>query len=187
MKTPSCPQQTAISNEVFGFGFGNRTAYSTFSVAVRAATVAALFFVFLRVPSRAQFVYVANADSGNVSAYSIESNGSLTPVPGSPFAAEIEPFSVSVDFMARFAYATNFSGNNVSAYHIDANGALAPVSGSPFETGLGPISVAVDPMGRFVYVANSGDNNVSAYAIDSSGALSPVPGAPFPAGFAPVS
>src|SRR4029077_16384451 len=186
MKTPSHPQQISTFIKVFGFRFRNQTAYSTFSVAVRAATIAASFFLFLTAPSRAQFAYVANADSGDISAYSIDSNGSLTPVPGSPFAAGIEPFSVSVDFMARFAYATNFSGNNVSAYHIDANGALTPVSGSPFETGAGPISVAVDPMGRFVYVANSGDNNVSAYTIGSSGPLSPVPGAPFSAGFAPV-
>src|SRR5215471_14140061 len=178
MKTPSHPQQISTSTKVFGFRFRNRTAYSTFSVTVRSATTAALFFL-LTAASRAQFAYVANADSGDISAYSIDSNGSLTPVPGSPFAAGIEPFSVSVDLMARFAYATNFSGNNVSAYRIGSNGALTPVSGSPFETGAGPISVTVDRMGRFVYVANSGDNNVSAYAIGSNGALIPVPGALF--------
>src|SRR6516225_5280075 len=157
MKTASHPQQISSSVKAFGFRFRNRTAYSTFSVAVPTATIAALFFL-LTAPSRAQFAYVANADSGDISAYSIDSNGSLTPVPGSPFAAGIEPFSVSVDFIARFAYATNFSGSNVSAYRISSNGALTPVSGSPFETGAGPISVAADPMGRFVYVANSGDN-----------------------------
>jgi hypothetical protein len=65
-------------------------------VALRAATIAVLFLVFLKAPSRAQFAYLANADSGNISAYSINSNVSLTPVPGSPFAAGIEPISVAV-------------------------------------------------------------------------------------------
>src|SRR4029077_20610378 len=154
MKTPSHPQQISTFIKVFGFRFRNQTAYSTFSVAVRAATIAASFFLFLTAPSRAQFAYVANADSGNISAYSIDSNGSMTPVPGSPFTAGVEPFSVSVDCMAKFAYATNFSGNNVSAYRIGSDGALRALPGSPFETGVAPISIAVDPMARFIYVAN---------------------------------
>src|SRR5437660_559511 len=131
MKTPWHPQQISTSIRFLGFRFRGRTAYSTFSVATRAATIAALFFLFLTPPSSAQFAYVANADSGNISAYSIDSNGSLTPVPGSPFIAGVEPFCVSVDSMAKFAYATNFSGNNVSAYRIGSNGALTLVSGSP--------------------------------------------------------
>jgi len=45
---------------------------------------------------RAEFVYVANAGDNTVSAYSIGANGALTPVPGSPFAAGIEPISVAV-------------------------------------------------------------------------------------------
>src|SRR5438132_9262948 len=151
MKTPWCPQQISVLIRFPGFRFPSRIAYSTFSMAMRAATVAALFFLVLTAPAPAQFAYVANADSGNISAYSIDSNGSLTPVPGSPFTAGVEPFSVSVDFMAKFAYATNFSGNNVSAYRIGSDGALTALPGSPFETGVAPISIAVDPMARFIY------------------------------------
>jgi len=44
---------------------------------------------------RAQVAYVANADSGDISAYSIDSNRNLI-VQGSPFPAGIEPFSVSL-------------------------------------------------------------------------------------------
>ena len=47
----------------------------------------AIGFVCLESPLRAQFAYVANNGSGNVSTYSIGANGALTPVPGSPFAA----------------------------------------------------------------------------------------------------
>src|SRR6516162_9452592 len=152
MKTPSHPHQIPTLNKVFGFRLQNRTAYLTFLLAARTAIIAALIFVFLTASSRAQFAYVANADSGDISAYSIDSNGNLRPVPGSPFTAGIELFSVSVDSMARFAYATDFNGNNIAAYRIGSDGALTPISGSPFETGMAPISIALDPMAKFAYV-----------------------------------
>jgi hypothetical protein len=40
-------------------------------------------------PLRLQFAYVANFCSNLVSAYSVGSNGALTPVPGFPFAGGI--------------------------------------------------------------------------------------------------
>jgi 6-phosphogluconolactonase (cycloisomerase 2 family) len=147
----------------------------------------AVGFVCLAVPLRAQFVYVANQDSNNVSAYSIGANGALTPVPGSPFAAGSVPFSVAVDPTAKFAYVANDFSNNVSAYSIGTNGALTPVPGSPFAAGSFPISVAVDPTAKFAYVTNDVSNNVSAYSIGANGALTPVPGSPFTAGSGPSS
>ena len=149
----------------------------------------AIGFVCLAAPLRAQFAYVANLSSNNVSAYSIGANGALTPVPGSPFAAGTFPFSVAVDPTGKFAYVTNVSSNNnnVSAYSIGANGALTPVPGSPLAAGTFPTSVAVDPTGKFAYVTNVSNNNVSAYSIGANGALTPVPGSPFAAGFGPRS
>src|ERR1700722_10616469 len=83
-------------------------------------------------PLRPQFVYVANFYSNLVSAYSIGSNGALTPVPGSPFGegAAVAPVSVALDPTAKFAYVANRFGSNISAYSIGSNGALTPVSGS---------------------------------------------------------
>ena len=57
----------------------------------------ALDFVWLAPPLRAKFAYVANAFDNTVSAYSIGADGSLTPVPGSPFATGTVPVSVAVD------------------------------------------------------------------------------------------
>jgi len=49
----------------------------------------AVGFVLLLASSQAQFVYVANGGgSNNVSAYRIAENGALSPIPGSPFAAQ---------------------------------------------------------------------------------------------------
>lgn len=142
-----------------------------------------------------RFVYVVNATSGNVSGYSIccSSNilvGSMTPVPGSPFAAGTNPQSVVVEPTGRFAYVAGGppgSPGFVSAFSIDTtSGALTPISGSPFAVGTNPASLTVDISGQFVYVANSGSNDVSILKIDpTTGALTAIAGSPFAAGTTP--
>ncbi len=136
-----------------------------------------------------QFVYVANRDSNNVSAYTVDATtGELTPVAGSPFpAAGTATHGVAVDPSGRFVYVPGASSNDVSAYTVDATtGALTPVAGSPFTADFGAFVAAVDPSGKFVYVANVNSTTVSAYAMDAtSGALTPVPGSPFAAGTNP--
>ena len=94
-------------------------------------------------PLRPQFVYVANFYSNLVSAYSIGSNGALTPVSGSPFPAGVGPVSVAMGPRAAFAYVANRGSNDVSAYSISSNGALTPVPGSPFAARVKPASVAI--------------------------------------------
>jgi 6-phosphogluconolactonase len=138
-------------------------------------------------PLRAQFAYVANNASNDVSGYTINaSTGALTPMAGSPFAAGLGPASVAVDPSGKFTYVVNNVSKNVSGYTIDpSTGELTSVGSFP--AGLLPFSMAVDPSGKFAYVANAGeitaDSNVSGYKINSStGALTAIPGSPFPAG-----
>lgn len=137
-----------------------------------------------------RFAYVANNNSDNVSAYTIDAaTGALTPITGSPFAAGSHPASVAVDPTGQFAYVGNNNSSNVSAYTIDtATGALTQITGSPFAAGPHPYSIAVDPTGKFAYVANYNASNVSAYTIDAAtGALTPITGSPFAAGTSPAS
>jgi DNA-binding beta-propeller fold protein YncE len=124
-------------------------------------------------PLRPQFAYVTNSYSNLVSAYSIGTNGALTPVPGSPFGedAAVGQVSVAVDPMIKFAYVANSASNNISASSIGSNGVLTPVPGSPFAAGYYPYSVAVNPTAKFIYVANRASSNVSAYSIGSNGVL----------------
>ncbi len=132
-------------------------------------------------PLRPQFAYVANSYSGLVSAYSIGTNGAMTPVPGSAFgdAGAVGQISVAVDSTSKFAYVANSASKNISGFSIESNGVLTPVPGFPFVAGYDPNSVAVDPTSRFVYVANRASSNVSAFSIGSDGALTPIPGSPF--------
>lgn len=128
-----------------------------------------------------RFLYVANAVSNTVSAYTIL-HGLLTQN-GAPIAAGSHPVSVAIDPTGRFVYVANTLSNNVSAYRVGAAGGLTPIG--TIAAGVGAESIAVDPTGRFVYVANNAGASVSAYAITIGGALTPL-GA-VGAGYGPIS
>ena len=57
--------------------------------------------------------YVSNPDTNNISAFQIGSNGSLTPVAGSPFTtgASTLPEDLGIDPGGRFIYHTEAGGN----------------------------------------------------------------------------
>ena len=130
------------------------------------------------------FVYTANFNAGNVSAFSTSSSGALTAVPGSPFPGQPDAFAIAVDPSSKFLYIANANStsNNISGYTINsATGALTAMSGSPFQAGNDTRAVAVDPTGKFLYAANATSNDVSAYAINSvTGVLTQITGSPFP-------
>jgi len=100
-----------------------------------------------------RFVYVANSaatvsvnGNGNISAFAISENGSLTAIAGSPFTAGKNPFSVTVDASGAFAYTANNGDDTVSGFSINSTtGALTPVVGNPFSAGTGPVSVITTP------------------------------------------
>ena len=66
-----------------------RLRLSISSMLAPATVITALLLLSPAASLRAQFAYVANADAGTVSAYSIDSNVTLTPVPGMPFSAGV--------------------------------------------------------------------------------------------------
>lgn len=112
-----------------------------------------------------QFVYVALTFSNEVVAFSIASNGSLTPVPGSPFAAGTNPISMTT--VKNFLYVSNDMG--ISGFGIDgSNGGLTPLAGSPFAIHAAPITT--DPGGNYLY--GSAAAGMLSFRIDpSTGAL----------------
>ena len=144
--------------------------------------------------SPARFAYVANYGSNTVSGYSIDpASGALTPIPGSPFPAGVEPQSIVVDPTGRFAYVANAGAldspvGSISAYTIDPNsGALTAVPGSPFTavSGTEVTSVTMHPTGKFLYAGLYAYNYgaISAFTIDAtSGTPTAVPGSPFAVG-----
>ncbi|MGA8429090.1 MAG: beta-propeller fold lactonase family protein [Candidatus Sulfotelmatobacter sp.] len=131
-------------------------------------------------------VYVANAGSNNISAFSIaEMSGVLSPITGSPFAAGALPNATSSDTYGRFLFVSNGGDSTVSAFIVNAvSGALTAVSGSPFVSGRQPTSVVVDSGAHFVYATNNLDNTISGFSISTSGMLTALDG--FPISTAPL-
>lgn len=130
------------------------------------------------------FLYAANSDdpNGSISAFTFNSDGSLTPVPGSPFATVPNggPEGLSVTG-ANSLYVALKNANAIAGFNINTDGSLSPVTGSPFAAGKGTSSLT----GCFcapalLFAANSIDDTISAYSIDR-GVLTQISGSPFAA------
>jgi 6-phosphogluconolactonase len=53
--------------------------------------------ISLAIDPTGQFLYAVNFNSNDVSAYTVDASGTLTPVAGSPFAAGAQPHSIAID------------------------------------------------------------------------------------------
>jgi 6-phosphogluconolactonase len=132
------------------------------------------------------FVYAATAFPNGVLAFSADpDDGSLSALPGSPFAVSGEGSAcLATDGLGRFLYVGNNLGD-IAAYRIGSSGQLSAVPGQPFPAigVVGKDCFASDPAGSFLYVATSAITAaLSVYRIDpATGALGHVPGSPFPA------
>jgi 6-phosphogluconolactonase len=132
----------------------------------------------VNVPASGAYVYVTAYDSsvtpyaGYIFGYSVGSDGTLTPLSGSPFAAGVQPSAIASDATGTYVYATDFAKGNVLGYST-SSGNLTPLSSSPFPAGNQPSAIVVNPTYHYAYVANSLDANITAYSI-SNGALSSI-------------
>ncbi len=146
-----------------------------------------------------KFVYAANMDSNDISAYTINSDtGALIPIDANPNIAGIQNFpsgmmpdAVTVDPYGKFVYAANMDSNDISAYAINSDtGVLTPIDADlsapggvqNFAAGTSPYAVSVDASGKFVYVVNHNMNvgdigGISTYTINSETGALTLPGA----------
>ncbi|MGH9744418.1 MAG: beta-propeller fold lactonase family protein [Candidatus Acidiferrum sp.] len=130
-------------------------------------------------------IYIAGSEN-RLLAFTVNMDGSLTSVPGSPFAggAGLSHLVVAPASNTDFLYASNANDANgsISAFKITSGGALQPVAGSPFPTVAGGGPAGFYQVGTALYVALRNANAVAAFAIAADGSLSPLPGSPFAAG-----
>jgi 6-phosphogluconolactonase (cycloisomerase 2 family) len=125
-----------------------------------------------------------------VYAFAVQTNGSLKPVPGSPFPTSNWAQALAIDPQGKYLYVSTSPPSSqavVAAYAISStDGALTPLPGSPYEEPNSPDcangawDVAVHPSGDFLLLPNA-CQGTSVYRIDrSTGTLSLVTGSPFP-------
>ncbi len=140
--------------------------------------------------AQGQFVYVNNETAPNtVSAFQLNSDGTLTPVPGSPFPTAgvgggIQGFvdfsNATIHVNNDFLFVCNTLSHTVSVFMIRPDGSLTAIPRSPFATGgRFPIAVTTNPQGTLLFVSNHDTGNLSVFTIGQGGVLSPVRGSPF--------
>jgi 6-phosphogluconolactonase len=153
----------------------------------------------ITVRPHSDFVYINNNRAGinSVSAFSVDANGLLTPIAGSPFATGgsgggsgfFAANRLTTCVVGSFLFVANEQSNNISVFSINpATGALSLVPGSPFATGGiagSGISLGVTSDNRFLFASSSGSRNIAVFSIGANGTLLSIPGSPFPAGSEP--
>ncbi|WP_037256523.1 beta-propeller fold lactonase family protein [Kibdelosporangium aridum] len=134
------------------------------------------------------FLYVVCLETDDVHGFRIGYDGSLTPVPGSPFPAPRTPEGVAVTPDGGHLYVASVATrpvhtpeeDGVWTFSIDDKGTLHRVQ-SRVEAGVGPVGISTTPDGKWLYVSNFFSNNVSGFAIEPTPVPREVAGSPFPA------
>jgi 6-phosphogluconolactonase len=145
-----------------------------FATLTRGIAVAAMASMLGGAPALAgTFVYVSNADDGDISTYSMQADGTLLPGARVKVAGVVMPMAVSPD--RRFLYAASRSKPfSVHAYAINpGTGALTHLSTSPTADSFPYISL--DRTGRFLLGASYGGHLVSVNAVGADGRVAAEP------------
>jgi 6-phosphogluconolactonase len=147
---------------------------NTFTKLTKGITVMALTSLIGSAPALAEtFVYVSNADDGDIGTYGMHADGTLKPGARVAAAKVVMPMAVSPN--RRFLYAAVRSKPfSVHAYAIDpGTGALKPLAVSPLAESFPYISL--DKTGRFLFGAGYGANLISVNAVRADGRVAAKP------------
>jgi hypothetical protein len=134
--------------------------------------------------------YVNENTTGDntVAAFDRHRDGSLTPLPGSPYriggaglgAGLGSQGAIQTTRDGRFLLAVDAGSNQVSVARLSAQGVPEPGAVTVPSGGVEPVSIAIAPSQHLVYVANAGtgstDGSYAAFWLTSAGRLIPRPG-----------
>jgi 6-phosphogluconolactonase len=136
-------------------------------------------------------LYVNDNTAGvnTIGAFDRHADGTLTPLPGSPFVAggagtghgigSQGALQMTAD--GRYLLAVDAGSNQISVLRIKHDGGLEPVGGGPVGSGgVEPVSIAVHS--GLVYVANAGNggSNYTGFTLNPGGHLRPIAGSTVP-------
>jgi 6-phosphogluconolactonase (cycloisomerase 2 family) len=137
-----------------------------------------------------RFLYVTDAASNELYAYTIGANGTLTALTNGPFATGVFPDGITIDPSGTYIYVANYNSNTINAYQIaQSTGSPSALSGATsYTTKTGPMCILVDPaFGRFLFTANFLDSSVTGYQLNpNSGALTGTENSPYPSAGQPT-
>jgi YVTN family beta-propeller protein len=121
------------------------------TIIILSGITALTLLMLINVANAAQFAYIPNINSNNVSVIDIENNMVVTSINVGSY-----PFGVAVSPDGKKAYVTNVDSDSVSVIDTPTHTVTAtvPLVDSPYE-------IAINPQGTKVYVTSPDSNNVS--------------------------
>lgn len=126
----------------------------------------------LAIDSGGKFLYTANKTdgTGTISEFSINANGSLTQLAGSPIGQSFtSPVSLLIDHSGKYLYVANQGSSNLTGFSIGSSGGLTLLTGSPFGTASNPSFIGTDASGKYLFVGNQGStSSVESFSLDTS-------------------
>jgi 6-phosphogluconolactonase (cycloisomerase 2 family) len=150
-------------------------------------------------PKGHNFVYVESDDPAGNAIFAFSRNnadGSLTPLPGSPFptgglgitfTSALGPFDsdqeIIINLTHKLLFAVNGGSDTIAVFTINKDGSLTPVTGSPFPSGgSNPVSVGLSNDDVLVVVNQDQDPdhpgvflpNYTSFHVSPQGQLTPV-------------
>jgi 6-phosphogluconolactonase (cycloisomerase 2 family) len=143
--------------------------------------------------AQGRFVYLNNqAQPNTITAFQINSDGSLTQLADSPFATGGQGYQGPIESMAivhtqtgPILYAANGGDPSISAFTITPDkGSLTPIGGSPFfvNDSSGTYDMVASPNGRFLFVTNQAGTVIHVFDISAeTGVIREIAGSPFSA------
>jgi 6-phosphogluconolactonase len=143
--------------------------------------LAAMSLVLPTLAMAGTFVYVSNADDGDISTYSLSAQtGHMTPGGRVPAAKLVMPMAASAD--GRFLYAiSRAKPYSVYSYRIEpVSGALTWLGSSPLPSSM--VNVIVDRSGRWLLSASYGDNTLAVHRLEADGRVAVEPTQVLPTG-----
>jgi hypothetical protein len=128
-------------------------------------------------------------DNMTVFGYRVESNWTLTSIPGPTLA---NPWSIGFNLTGNYFYEfftpTGAPPLELAIFTVGSDGSLTQISGSPFQDSTGGFDVTnpmyFHPNGKYVYALGYPPTTgqaafLCAYSIASNGQLTPLPGSPY--------
>lgn len=160
--------------------YGFSPAIEPFSIAADGSlaspqpTLAGTGGYSLAMSPNSDFVYfAANVTPFGITAARQAADGSLTYLPGSPFASGGGFGDLAITPNGRYLFASGNPAGSIRRFSIEADGSLGPIGTALID---GADLMQVSPDGRFLYVMASTDTDrIHSLAIGSDGSLTEVP------------
>jgi hypothetical protein len=138
--------------------------------------------ISLAVTPNNNFLIAANAVSNTIWVFTVNSNGSLSPITGSPFYTISSPDGIKVSPNGSFLAVALPSTSAVEMFAINTTtGALTEIGSFPSGAGQELSGIDINSASTLLFAgeANQSETIVDVYDISTDGVLTPITGSPF--------